>query len=83
MVSIKVESTVKVSGSNAYITLKLLEVHLWEPGNPNLYDLELSLLKEDNSVDIAIDMVKSYFGLLSVSLNKTALLINSTAIFNV
>lgn len=75
------ESTVKVSGSNAYLTLKLLEVHLWEPGNPNLYDLELSLLKEDNSVDIAIDMVKSYFGLRTVSLSKTALLINSTAIF--
>lgn len=37
-------ATAKVAGNNVQITIYLSEVHLWEPGLPNLYDINLSLL---------------------------------------
>ncbi len=40
------EASSLVTGHNAYITLKLSEIHLWEPGKPELYDLELVLSKD-------------------------------------
>ncbi|MDR0832188.1 MAG: glycoside hydrolase family 2 [Bacillales bacterium] len=38
------------------------EVHLWWPNNPNLYDLVITLLKDDE----VLDRVTTYFGLRKV-----------------
>lgn len=66
-----------VVGNRANFTIKLSEIHLWEPGKPELYDLKLVLSKNDR----VIDSVESYFGLRSVTLSKEAILINNKAIF--
>lgn len=72
------ETQVFVNGKTAYITLMLAEKYLWEPGAPNLYDLELSLQAENG---VVIDSVKSYFGLRSVTLTKNEMLLNKKPIF--
>ena len=64
-------------GDKVRITLPLLDVYLWEPGIPNLYDLELSLYKDE----ACIDLVKSYIGLRTISLDKYAFRINGKSIF--
>ncbi|MBI9064720.1 MAG: chitobiase/beta-hexosaminidase C-terminal domain-containing protein [Marinilabiliaceae bacterium] len=55
---------------------------LWEPGNPNLYDLELEVIRKNK----VIDRAKSYFGMRKVSRAKTAdgyqrILINNQFVF--
>jgi len=46
--------TTKVAGNNVQTTLYLSEIHLWEPGVPNLYDIHLYLLRdEETSKDCA------------------------------
>lgn len=59
------------------ISVGLSEIHLWEPGNPCLYDLELYLWKDNE----CIDMVKSYFGLRTVSWDNNKIYINNKAVF--
>ena len=55
-------------------------VHTWSPGNPNLYEVEFTLLK--NSVET--DHIISYFGMRKVSImNGKVLLNNSRESFNV
>ena len=44
----------------------------WEPGNPHLYDLELSLLKNGQTVDKA----RSYFGMRDFQIDGTGFLLN-------
>lgn len=58
-------------------TIKLSEVHLWEPKDPFLYELEFSLEKDGNQVDL----VKSYFGLRKVHLQGKKVLINNKPVF--
>ena len=58
-------------------TLSLSEIHLWEPGSPELYDLEFEL-SCNNTV---IDKVKSYFGLRTVTLDEDSILINGKKVF--
>ncbi len=58
-------------------TIELSEVHLWEPGCPNLYDLSF-LLTADNS---ELDHVESYFGLRSISWNNKVMSINGKPVF--
>ena len=58
-------------------SLNLSEVHLWEPGNARLYDLELRLWTGDK----CIDTVKSYFGLRTVSWDDTKIYINGKPVF--
>lgn len=70
-------SAVVAAGKNVKLTVKLSEVHLWEPGNPNLYDLKLSLISADSVVDYA----ESYFGLRTVTLSDNAMLINNKPVF--
>ena len=57
---------------NAVLTLSLSELHLWEIGVGGLYDLTLSLGE---------DRVTSYFGMRSLSLSDSALVINGKKIF--
>jgi len=70
-------SYVIITGNFARLTIKLSEIHLWGPGQPNLYDLEFYLSNGDSCVD----SVTSYFGLRSVSLNKKVILINGKPVF--
>ena len=66
-----------VSGQNVQLTLPLTEIHLWEPGVPNLYDLEIRLLDGNDCVD----RLSSYFGLRSVKLTDNETLINGKPVF--
>ena len=59
------------------IVLDLKKLYLWEVGNPNLYDLELTLYDGFK----AIDSVKSYFGMRSVKINGRSILINGKRVF--
>ena len=64
--------SVREAGGNETLVLQLSEIHLWEPGQGRLYDLELSFGE---------DRVKSYFGLRSVRLDGYRFLINETSVF--
>jgi len=69
--------TVIASGTCTCLTLPLSEKKLWEPGTPFLYDLTLSLL----SGDTVLDTVSSYFGLRSVTIKGSQLLLNNKPVF--
>ena len=56
----------------AMLSVKLSELHLWEIGKGGLYDLVLKLDR---------DVVKSYFGMRSLSLDDSALVINGKKVF--
>lgn len=66
------ETFVKSNGGSISLSLKVSEIHLWELGNGQLYDLELSYGK---------DFVKSYFGLRTVSLANRKFYLNGNPIF--
>ena len=54
------------------------DLYLWEPGKPELYDLEITLLEND----VVLDSVKSYFGMKSVSVTPDRIIrINGKNIF--
>lgn len=62
--------------------LPVTKLHLWEPGNPELYDLTVQIIRDKNS----IDQVKSYFGMRKISLGKdekgyTRILLNNHFVF--
>lgn len=58
-------------------SIPLNELHLWEPLKGRLYDLKVTLYKDDH----AIDTVDSYFGMRNVSLTDKAILINGKTVF--
>ncbi len=58
-------------------TVFLSEKHLWTVGNGGLYDLRITLTDGEK----ALDSVKSYFGLRSVSLDGRAFKINNSTVF--
>ena len=66
-----------INGGRVNMTLRLSEIHLWDVGRPDLYDLEISLIKGA----ACIDKVSSYFGLRSVSLSDNVLCINGKPVF--
>jgi len=72
------KSLAHFSGQQASAWLKVEEVHLWNPGEPALYDLEIGLLDEAGRV---LDRVESYFALRDVSLSDCALQINGKNVF--
>ncbi len=57
--------------------LPLSETHLWAPGEPNLYDLELAIEKGG----AVIDKIDGYFGLRSIRWDKKAIEINGRPVF--
>ncbi|MCR2823866.1 glycoside hydrolase family 2 protein [Lederbergia panacisoli] len=71
------QNQANISGQKARITVELSENHLWEPGNPRLYDLELRILKDGKK----LDTVESYFGLRSIKLDGMAFKINDQSVF--
>lgn len=62
-----------VAGNRAHLELSLSELHLWEAGVPELYDLTLTLDGEDT--------VKSYFGMRTVELKKNGIWLNGRPLF--
>ncbi|WP_274363143.1 glycoside hydrolase family 2 protein [Paenibacillus thermotolerans] len=66
-----------LSGPDARMSLDLSETHLWEPGNPSLYDLKLRLIRQDS----VVDSIDSYFGLRSIRLDGMAFRINGRSVF--
>ena len=64
---------VPLTGNKAHIELKLSELHLWDIGKPELYDLTVTL---DSG-----DTVRCYFGMRSVTLSDRALLLNGRPVF--
>lgn len=65
------QATAHVSGM-AILTLPLSELHLWEAGNGELYDLELQF--ED-------DQVTSYFGMREIQIDGEKVLLNGKPVF--
>ncbi|HOX36756.1 MAG TPA: glycoside hydrolase family 2 TIM barrel-domain containing protein [Candidatus Brocadiia bacterium] len=59
------------------LVLKLDKVVPWEPGNPFLYDLRLSLKAGDKTVD----SVSSYFGMREIRIEGRVVLINGKPVF--
>lgn len=61
----------------AVLSMDLSKTHLWEPGDPFLYDLEFTLEKDGKT----IDRVGSYFGLRKVSIDGRRVRINDKPVF--
>ena len=70
-------SVAGIAGETAYLTIELEEIHLWEPGKPELYDLNFIVQKGKEP----IDRVRSYFGLRSVTIRNHAVAINGKPVF--
>ena len=66
------KSTFIDASDNAVMQIKLQETHLWEAGNGQLYDLEITFGE---------DKVYSYFGLRNVRLDGYKFLINEKSVF--
>ena len=75
----KAQGTVctKVDGNHAKLTVAVEDIHLWGPGEGNLYDLKLTL-KDGETV---VDAVDSYFALRTVSFDGKKCLINGKPVF--
>ncbi|WP_257984405.1 glycoside hydrolase family 2 TIM barrel-domain containing protein [Neobacillus cucumis] len=68
---------VSVFGGLVKCTVELSELHLWEPGNPELYDITLSLIHGNRK----LDSIDSYFGIRSIKLDGMSFKINYKSIF--
>ena len=67
----------KILGNTVTFHCKLSELHLWEVGKGNLYDINMEI-----SFDEEIkDTVKSYFGMRTVGLGEKAFLLNGKKVF--
>jgi beta-galactosidase/beta-glucuronidase len=65
-------ATCVVAGGRAVMTLILDELHLWDIGSPNLYDLTLTL---------GDDKVDSYFGMRTATAENGCLYLNGRPVF--
>lgn len=65
-------ATSTISGKSCRFEIPLSELHLWEIGEGRLYEIELTLGK---------DNVKSYFGMRSISCEDGTLILNGKKIF--
>ena len=68
-----------VDSRTVRVTLPLKESHLWAPGSPLLYDLQVKLFKNGEATES--DEVTSYFGLRSVSYDDRKLYLNGKPLF--
>ena len=71
------EMQARTSGGVAELVLPLAEKHLWNVGEPRLYDLTLELVR-DGAV---CDRLDSYFGLRSVRFDGMRFLLNDRPVF--
>ncbi len=63
-----------ISFGQSTIHLGVDEIHLWNPGKPEIYDITIELF--DGDTNKIIDTVDSYFALRDVELNDRALVVN-------
>ncbi len=70
-------NTAIVAGNRAFLTIDLVDIYLWGPEQPNLYDLKLYIQK-GNSI---VDEISSYFGLRSITWDNRAIYINGKPVF--
>lgn len=66
----------EVINGQASMQLRVDEVHLWDVGAPELYDLEVELVR-----GTVVDSVRSYFALRDIALTKRALTVNGKPVF--
>ena len=66
------ETSLTVSGNSASADLPLSVLSLWGPGHPTLYDLEIR---------VNDDVVRSYFGMRSVSWDRDGWILNGKHMF--
>lgn len=71
------ETTVATDGRFAAFSLALDETHVWTPDEPSLYDLDVELAVDGETVDT----VESYFGLRSVTLGDDCVYLNGEPVF--
>ena len=71
-------ATVPFVGGVADATLYPDEIHLWNPGAPELYELKLEYLGDDG---VITDRVWTYFALRDVAFDEKSLLINGKRVF--
>jgi len=71
------EVSAEADGNHVKLLLLVENVYLWNVGEPNLYDLKLTLEKDGKAVDV----LKSYFGLRTVSFDGMKCLINDKPVF--
>jgi beta-galactosidase/beta-glucuronidase len=69
--------TVNVSGDHFNAAVRLQEIYEWEPGSPNLYDLDLILNAENGGCD----KIRSFFGMRSIVLKDGAIHLNGKPLF--
>jgi len=70
-------SSTKIYGDNVYVSVPLDEIHLWDIGKGNLYDIVFSIWDGDK----AIDSVLCYFGMRTFSFGVNGFEINGRTIF--
>ena len=71
------QASFRLSGGNIRGTLPLRELHLWQPGDGKLYDLELTLERDG----VILDLAKSYFGMRKIEISGQRVLINGKSVF--
>jgi beta-galactosidase/beta-glucuronidase len=66
----------KAAGAIARFSIALAELHLWQPLDSKLYDLELTLTAGEQH-----DTVTGYFGMRKIELSDNTVLINGKSVF--
>ena len=66
----------EIAGSTASLELTVSEVHLWNVGEPNLYDIEYTL-----DAGSCCDNVSGYFGIRRIDIDGYAVRINGRSVF--
>jgi beta-galactosidase/beta-glucuronidase len=65
------------AGRGAHLFLQIPSPHLWSQEHPNLYDLNVTVLRDGQEVD----RVLSYFGIRSLRLDGGTLLLNEKSVY--
>jgi len=71
------ETRIDCQGNKASFVLTPPEVRVWSPEEPFLYDVTFQLEKDGET----LDEVQSYFGLRSIAIQGTAVLLNGKPVF--
>lgn len=69
--------TAKVCGCVASVEIPLSELHLWDVGQGNLYDLKMELRDTEG----ILDEITSYFGMRSIALDDGYFILNGRTVF--
>ncbi len=66
----------KITSEETFLSVSLSELHLWDVGQGNLYDTEITLTKDGKE-----DRVTGYFGMREVSLANKMFTLNGRTVF--